>query len=141
MQTYTLDFEPNTVLFREGDPGGDLYYLESGKLLVCTINGTEVKVLAKIGPGEFIGELSFFDNKPRSSHIVALEKSTILQIPKFELTPQLPRWYLEVGKGITKKIRALDQIVQDTKLRKSEAQETKPLSIEEQRSLLDLLTK
>lgn len=141
MQSYTLEFTPYSVICREGDPSSDLFFLQSGKLLICTIHGTEVKALAHIEPGEFIGELSFFDSKPRSTHIVALEQSTLLQIPKQELAGKLPLWYLETGKALTKKIRKLDQVVQETKIRKSGAEESRPLSIDDQRILYDLLTR
>ncbi len=141
MLSYDFEFGPHEVVCREGDPSSDLLYLQSGKLLVCTINGTEVKAIAKIEPGEFIGELSFFDNRPRSTHIVTLEKSVLVQIPKQELSEKLPFWYLETHKALTQKIRKLDQVIQETKIRKSDAEESKPLSIEIQRKLFELLTK
>lgn len=140
MHGYSRDYDPQAIVCREGDPSSDLYYLQSGKILICTINGTEVKALARIESGEFVGELSFFDDRPRSSFVVTLEKSTIIQIPKHEIITNLPQWYLEVGKGLTKKIRLLDEVVQHCHLRKfgpDEAQ--KPLTIEEQRHLYNLL--
>jgi CRP/FNR family cyclic AMP-dependent transcriptional regulator len=140
MQSYFLEFEPYTVICHEGDPSSDLYFLKSGKLMICMINGTEVKSLAIINPGEFIGELSFFDGRPRSSHIVAIEKCTVIQIPKQELIGELPSWFVAVGKNLTKKIRLLDHITQESHLRKSTAEENRPLPIEEQRKLYDLLT-
>lgn len=141
MQSFTLHYGPDSIVFREGDPSMDIFYLQSGKLLICTIHGTEVKAISRIEAGEFFGELSFFDGRPRSSYIVTLETSTIIQIPKQELTGKLPQWYLEVGKNLTKKIRLLDHIIQDTKIRKTRAAENRPLSIDEQRKLFELLTK
>jgi CRP-like cAMP-binding protein len=86
MQSYSREYGPKEIVFREGDPSADLLYLESGRILICTLNGTEVKALAYISAGEFIGELSFFDSKPRSTHIITTEKSKIIQIPKHELS-------------------------------------------------------
>ena len=140
MQGYVREYNVNEVICREGDPSSDLYYLKSGKLLICTISGTTVKAIARIEAKEFIGELSFFDGKPRASHIVALEKSQIIQIPKHELLTLLPTWYLEVGKNLTKKIRLLDQVIHATNLRKFGTDEHKPLTIEEQRQLYDILS-
>ncbi len=140
MEGFFLDFEPNQVICRKDDPSSDLFYLKSGKLLICTHQVTEVKALARIEPGEFIGELSFFDGHPRSTHIIAIEKSVVVQIPKAELSNLLPLWYLQVGINLTKKIRLLDQVVQESRIRKYNSQEEKPLTMAEQRTLLAAIT-
>lgn len=140
MQVYNLEFGPHELVAREGDPSTDLYYIKSGRLLICTVHGTEVKAIARIEPGVFIGELSFFDGKHRASHIVTLEKSTLVQIPKHELSNHLPFWFLEVGKGLTKKIRRLDEIINSSNLRKIGSEDQKPLTIEEQRKLYAVIT-
>jgi len=140
MQSYQLDFKPNEVICREGDVSTDLFFLKSGKLLICTMNGTQVKALARISPGEFIGELSFFDGKTRSSYIIALEQSRMLQIPKQELDSQLPLWYVQLGKNLTKKIRLLDHVIQEANIRHSNSEENKPLTIDEQRQFYSILT-
>lgn len=136
MKAYYKEYEVDEIICREGDPSSELYLLRSGKLLICTVQGTEVKALAEIGPGEFIGELSFFDGKPRSSTIIALEKSTIFQIPKHQIADHLPDWYRFVGQSLTKKIRRIDSVVQDSKLRRS------PLSlpIDQQRRFYQIIT-
>lgn len=140
MQGIILDFEPHTVVCREGDPSSELYFLKSGKLLVCTLSGTQVKVISRIYPGEFIGELSFFDGKARASHVVTLEKCKLIQIQKQEISGHLPLWYTEIGVNLTKKIRQLDHIIYSGNIRRSNSQESKPLSMEEQRTLYELLT-
>jgi CRP/FNR family cyclic AMP-dependent transcriptional regulator len=140
MQGKEINLAPNTVVFREGEPSGDLYFLVSGKLLVCTLNGSQVKAISRISPGEFIGELSFFDGQPRSSNVITLDKSRLIKIQKDQIMPHMPRWYLEVGANLTKKIRLLDHVIHQSNLRKSQAEETKPLSIDEQRHFYELLT-
>ena len=141
MKGYNLEFEMNEVICREGEPSDDIYFLESGKLLICTSHGSQVKAIARIGPGEFIGELSFFDGRPRASHVVAIEKSVVLKIPRSELIQLLPNWYLEIGKNLTKKIRLLDQVINTTNLRKISSEDQKPLTIDEQRTLSKILSK
>lgn len=138
---YQLRFETNEIICRQGDPSSDLFYLKEGRLLICTVQGTQVKTLARIEPGEFIGELSFFDGKPRATHIVAIEPSVVLQIPKEDLMNHLPFWFIEVGKNLTKKIRHLDDIVHQSNFKKIGTEDQKPLSIEEQREILAALNK
>lgn len=133
-------YNKNDVICRQGDPFADLFFLKQGRLLICTIHGTEVKVLARIEPGEFVGELSFFDGQPRSTHVVALEKCVVSIIPKGELMGHLPYWFVEAGKNLTKKIRLLDEVVHEKRIRKIGSEDQKPLSIEEQRALYAALT-
>lgn len=140
MQGMLLDFEANTIVCREGDPSSELYFLKSGRLLVCTLSGTQVKVISRISPGEFIGELSFFDGRVRASHVVTLEKCKLIQIQKQEIARHLPLWFNHVGVNLTKKIRQLDHIINNGNIRRSQSEESKPLTIEEQRSLFELLT-
>lgn len=138
---FTIAYKPMSVICKEGDSSDDLYFLKEGKLLICTVMNTQVKVIARIGPGEFIGELSFFDGKPRASHIIAIEHSRIQQISKKELMEQLPFWFIEVGKNLTKKIRLLDSIVHESNFKKVGSVDQKPLTIDEQREILTALNK
>lgn len=141
MKGLSVKVKAHEIVCKEGETSSDLYYLNYGRLLVCTINGTTVKAIARIGPGEYIGELSFFDGKPRASHLVTLEDSELLIIPRKVVEENLPKWYLEINKNLTKKIRLLDHIIQSSNLRRFGSEDQKPLTIEEQRQLYTLLTK
>jgi CRP/FNR family cyclic AMP-dependent transcriptional regulator len=140
MQGFEQTFKKNSVLCREGDVSMDIYLLKSGKLLACSVQGTKVTALSRIAPGEFVGELSFFDGKTRASHVVALEDSNVIMIPKHELSSLLPNWYIQIGKSLTKKIRLLDGVLHSSSLRRFGNEDQKPLSIEDQRVLLKAIT-
>ena len=61
------------ILFREGDPGDRLYVIEEGKIKLGTASADgRDALLAVIGPGEMIGELSLFDPGPRAATATAL---------------------------------------------------------------------
>lgn len=141
MQGIVLDLEAHKIVSREGDLASEIFFLQSGKLLVCTLSGTEVKAIARISAGEFVGELSFFDGRPRASYVVTLEKSQLIQIQKHEIAGHLPKWYSQVATNITKKIRLLDNIIHTTHLRKSNDEDNRPLTMEEQHSLFQLISK
>ena len=67
-----------TVLFREGEPGKDMYVIQSGKVrLTRTIRGVE-KNLADLPAGEFFGERSIINEKPRTATAVVLEDAQLL---------------------------------------------------------------
>jgi CRP/FNR family cyclic AMP-dependent transcriptional regulator len=60
-------------LFAIGDPGDDCFLLEQG-LLKATVASPlgEERIIAILGPGAIVGELSMIDGLPRSASIVAM---------------------------------------------------------------------
>lgn len=66
---FVMRLEPGRVLFREGEPGGEMYHLLSGRIGIR--KGTVE--LATLGPGQFLGEMSFLLDQARSATAVALE--------------------------------------------------------------------
>ncbi|MEK7385149.1 MAG: cyclic nucleotide-binding domain-containing protein [candidate division NC10 bacterium] len=70
----------NQVLFREGDPGDEMFLICHGTVLVSkVVKGKVEQLLNRIGPGEFFGEMSLLDGSPRSATIQA-ETDTMLLI-------------------------------------------------------------
>jgi len=66
------------VLFREGDSSKELFFIRSGTVIVSKhVKGRVEQVLARLGPGDFFGEMSLFDDQPRSATIQA-EDETIM---------------------------------------------------------------
>ena len=67
------------VLFHEGDVGNELFIVMTGAV-VSTIrlpDGSE-RQIAQFNVGNFFGEMSIFENAPRSATCGSLEKSTLL---------------------------------------------------------------
>jgi len=67
------------VLFRQGERGELIYQLESGLLEVYRemADGTS-EILARIEPGNYVGELGPILNLPRSASVRALEPSVVI---------------------------------------------------------------
>ncbi|MBM4379634.1 MAG: cyclic nucleotide-binding domain-containing protein [Deltaproteobacteria bacterium] len=79
-QRFGREIAAGTVLFKEGDPGREMYVLQSGKVTL-TKNVRDVeKVLAVLGPGEFFGEMAIISNKPRSATATVSETARLLVI-------------------------------------------------------------
>ncbi|MBI5055543.1 MAG: cyclic nucleotide-binding domain-containing protein [Nitrospirae bacterium] len=74
-------YPKDATVFNEGDPGGFIGFIVYGRLEVK--KQTEFKdrqiVIAILGKGSFVGELSLIDPKqPRSTTVVALENSELI---------------------------------------------------------------
>ena len=133
LSNLTRQLKKGDVLTIENDKNNDLFYIFSGKLMVCIRNGTQVTPLAYVGKGEFIGELSFFDGLPRSADIVALEECSLIQIPSENMKKQFPQWLVVVAKYMTKRMRVMDDVIRKKGVKKKNTQSIQPLTIEEQR--------
>lgn len=71
-----VDLSAGEDLFREGEAGASMYIIVSGKIRIHTA----AKVVADRGEREFIGEMSLFDNQPRSASATALEETRLLRL-------------------------------------------------------------
>jgi CRP-like cAMP-binding protein len=67
------------ILFRQGDPGDEMFLIREGSVLVSKpVIGRAEQVLAHLGPGEFFGEMSLFDQAPRSASVQAETETVML---------------------------------------------------------------
>ena len=72
-------YPKNSVILFEDDPGDALYVVKQGQVKVVLIgeDGREV-ILGVLGVGEYFGELSLIDDRPRSAHVIAIDAVTCL---------------------------------------------------------------
>jgi CRP-like cAMP-binding protein len=102
-QRFGKEFKRGEVLFKEGEPGNEMYVVQAGKVNITkTVRETE-KILATLGAGEFFGEMSILNNKPRSAGAVVAEDAKLLVIdPKtFEA---MIRGNVEIAVRLIKKL-------------------------------------
>jgi CRP-like cAMP-binding protein len=102
-QRFGKEFKKGDVLFREGEPGKEMYVIQAGKVNITkTVRDTE-KILATLGAGEFLGEMAILNNKPRSAGAVVAEDAKLLVIdPKtFEA---MIRGNVEIAVRLIKKL-------------------------------------
>jgi CRP/FNR family transcriptional regulator, cyclic AMP receptor protein len=99
MQTLAAD----QTLFMAGDEGDGCYRIEEGllKASVAAPNGGE-RILAVLGPGSVVGELSMIDGAPRSASVAALRESKLCFVSRADFeafgksSPQLYRHVMTV---------------------------------------------
>jgi len=77
-QARTVALAPDQTLFRTGDPCTGCYHVVEGLLKVTVVLPSQrERILAILGPGGFIGELSLVDGAPRSASVVAIKASKL----------------------------------------------------------------
>ena len=87
------DVLQHTVIVRQGDPGDAMFLILSGELRARKLINDREAILTTFGPGDFFGEMSLFDQGPRSADVVANVDSTVLRLTTraFEkLTREMP---------------------------------------------------
>jgi CRP/FNR family cyclic AMP-dependent transcriptional regulator len=74
-----VEMRRGDVLFAEGDDGDRLYVITSGKIKLgrSSADGRE-NLLAVLGPGEMLGELSLFDPGPRTATATAVSDALLV---------------------------------------------------------------
>jgi diguanylate cyclase (GGDEF)-like protein len=74
--------EHGKTLFQQGDKGNTMYIVKSGKVGVSIkLPGGMEKEIVQFGAGDFFGEMSIFDQSPRSATCRMLETSELIVLP------------------------------------------------------------
>jgi CRP-like cAMP-binding protein len=136
----SMNIKKDQVLCREGDTNSDLYLVIKGKLLIFSRSGHMVTPIAFISEGEYFGEMSFFDNRARSADVIAVEETKLIKVPSTALKDQFPTWLLVMAKQMTHKLRTMDHVIRDKGIKRTNVDSMKPLSIDEQRHLFQIIT-
>ncbi len=102
-----------TVVLTEGAVGDSLYTIISGrvKVFIGDEDGREI-ILKMLGPGDFFGEMSMIDSRPRSASVSALENCTfrVLSHAAFEeCLRRAPRIATLVMQSLAKRLRDADR--------------------------------
>ena len=118
-------FAEDTHIFEQGDPGGALYVVVDGRVGIEQEKrkGSFVQT-ATIGPHSYFGEMSLFDDSPRSTGAVALRDTMTLQLRRehlIELARQNPDMSLRLIDVLSQRLReANDRIAELTRSRPRE---------------------
>lgn len=85
------EYEAGSVIFREGDQGDGLYIVRHGMVQISALlgQGNERRVLTRVEPGEFFGEMAVLDNEPRSATASAEIATSLYFLPRENLLHML----------------------------------------------------
>jgi CRP-like cAMP-binding protein len=78
-------FEKGQVICAEGELGDSMFFILEGSVSVekkTSDSGTATKTLTILAAGDYFGEMSLFDQQPRSASAVAGSETRLVQLPK-----------------------------------------------------------
>ncbi|MDZ7697442.1 MAG: cyclic nucleotide-binding domain-containing protein [Deltaproteobacteria bacterium] len=117
--TEVVDFPAGEDVIKEGEAGETMYLVIEGEVSVIKKrgegSGNEVE-LAKIGAGDYFGEMALFEDAVRSATIRTAEKSRFLVLHKQEFTEivrEYPQIALSICKALSSRIRDLHKKVEE----------------------------
>ena len=119
-------FAQNESIIREEEEGKYFYILKSGVVnIVKKMNGNEYEIVNIIdNPGDFFGEMSLLEGKPRSAGAVASRASELYVIPKerfLDLVKNYPQMTMHLAVSISNFLRRADKnLVEKLKIKNAE---------------------
>lgn len=108
----TRHYVKGETIFRRGDVGAELYVVVQGEIRVHLDHGGREVTLARHGPGGVVGEMSVFDDEPRSAGAQATADTTVRVLRRDRLhaiVHEHPDVLLEFIKNLSQRLRAMDQ--------------------------------
>lgn len=109
------EYQPDDVLFREGESGDVMFVIQSGAVRISKSVAGDDKVLAVLGPGEFLGEMAILNGKPRTATATVIAPTRCLVIEAKTLESMVARnaeIALRLIKKLAKRLDSADTLVE-----------------------------
>jgi len=110
--TEVFGFDAGETVVSHGDKGDGLYLILLGAAEVRRGG----RVLARLRTGQFFGEMSLFDNQPRSADVVAVRPSKMAILTRWEFwgfAASEPSVVLKILEEMSRRLRAANQALAD----------------------------
>jgi CRP-like cAMP-binding protein len=109
------EFSAGDVLFHEGETGEEMYVIQEGVIQISKAMGTDVRPIATLGKGEFLGELAILNGKPRNATAIVLEDAKCLVIDRSTLETMVaknPEIAMRLIKKLARRLDSADALIQ-----------------------------
>lgn len=105
----------DTLIVAQDEPGDSLFIIASGRVKVAMFgeSGREL-TLSELRAGDFFGELSLLDTRPRTASVVALDDATVLQLGRDAFVQHLrqhPQTAFNLLQEMGRRLRRSDEII------------------------------
>ncbi len=108
------DYRDGSIIFEENSVGKEMYIIISGKVKITKEKDTVETILATLEEGEFFGEMSLFDNNPRSATVKALGEVKLLEINQKNFLKKIsrdPSLAFRILEKMSQRIRITDETI------------------------------
>jgi len=106
-------FPKHKTIVEEGAPGDYMYIISEGRVKVTKLSGDgREKILELLDVGDFFGEMSLFDDAPRSASVKAMSDVRIMALARndfLRLLGSSPGLALSVIQELTRRLRQVDE--------------------------------
>ncbi|HWR69870.1 MAG TPA: Crp/Fnr family transcriptional regulator [Dehalococcoidia bacterium] len=113
----TRNYRRNEVIFHQDDPGTTLHVIKKGQVKINTISPEgEEAILAILTEGDFFGELSLLDGKPRSANAVAMQATQTLALQRqdfMDILGKHPEMVGDILASLADRLRSTDHLLED----------------------------
>jgi CRP-like cAMP-binding protein len=106
------NFSDGEVLLPAGSADNHLHVVIAGRIEVVHTSVQGPSVLARLGPGDLVGELSFMDDEPRYASLIASGPTVVLALARSDLETLLessPRIVYKVMRAIMRVSHSLQR--------------------------------
>ena len=113
--SFKLKYPKKKIVFIENEEGDKLYIILRGSVKVTKISksGEEI-ILAILHKGDFFGDMSLLDGKPRSATVISIEDSELMLINRrnFEkVVEKYPTIAFKLLNELTSRLRKADELI------------------------------
>ena len=115
IEKFGKKYGDKTVLIKEGDVEQEIFWILSGEVYITRKMGDKYKVIATLGKGELIGEMSFFDKSVRSATVItkgAVEALVFSKENFQEIFAASPQWTKRLLLSLSSRIGQMIQKLQ-----------------------------
>ncbi|MEI7895144.1 MAG: Crp/Fnr family transcriptional regulator [Myxococcales bacterium] len=112
---YAREFPAGHLLFREGEPGSEMFVIQSGLVQVLKRVGGEDRPLATLGRGDFVGEMAILNGKPRVASALVVEDAQCVVLDGAMLETMVtrsPEIAVRLIKKLASRLDAADELIQ-----------------------------
>lgn len=99
------DYAAGAIIVQEGATGSEMFIIDDGEVEIVRLRGDSERILTTLGPGDFFGEMSVLENRPRSATARAKVACRLLPIDASTLDALL-REHPEVAVRMMRKLSA-----------------------------------
>ena len=105
LKDFIVNFKAGDIVYREGDPGAEMFIVQSGVVQVFRDLGGQEQILAVMEKGDFFGEMSVLEGTPRTATARAAEDCELVEVNS-TVFDRMIRGNIEIAVRMLRKLSA-----------------------------------